>query len=163
MRVLAWAVLASAICASPVCASDSETARSSYLVTLSAAKSDYKPREDVTLTLTIQNVGRVPIDIWKGCEASYATGITVLNEDGRQVQALPYHIPVLCRGDVRGGDGSLEPAHAVSYQFSLVNDVHVTLPNAGTYTIQMVYNTEANYGQSTFPIKSNTVTINVGS
>jgi hypothetical protein len=137
MRFVAILGLAFVLCGSPACAADFGPANRGYATSISTPKAEYKLGEDVTLTLTVRNVGTSLIRVWDECMTHW-TRIAVIDMDG---VPLPVHLQnFLCTGNGSVPEPSLAPGAEESHEFSLLKDVGLTLPHAGRFTIQMVYN-----------------------
>jgi hypothetical protein len=144
--------------ASPVCAADFGPANGGYAASISTPKSEYKRGEDVTLTLTIRNVGSSPIRVWGECMTHMTTRTVVIDMNGVPLPVQPQYI--VCDG----GHGNqpepyLAPGAEESHEFSLVKDVALTLP-PGTFTIQMVYSGWKTI-DSDFSVRSNVISVTV--
>jgi hypothetical protein len=134
MRFVAFCAIAFVLGASPVCAADFGPAKGWYAVSISTPKAEYKLGEDITLTLTIQNVGFSPIHVYDECQTHGRTRIVVIDMNGVSLPVHPQRI--VCSGS--NPEHSLAPGAEESHEFSLLKDVALTLPS-GTFTIQMVY------------------------
>jgi hypothetical protein len=161
MRLFAWAVLAAVICSSPLYASEAGQANSGYAVSVSTPKSDYKTGEDVVVTLTIQNVGPAPIRVWDECMTrKMRTRIIVINHEGQRSE--PAHLSdVGCIYSRIPPELHLAPDGSESYQFSLLKDARLTMPNSGTLTIQIVYEGWNAASQKLVSVRSNVIAVTI--
>ena len=136
MRFVAFCAMAFVLGATPVCAADFGPANGGYAASISTPKAEYKLGEDVTLTLTIQNVSLSPIHVYDECQTHGRTRIVVIDMNGVSLPVHPQRI--VCGSSGSNPEHYLAPGAEESHEFSLLKDVALTLPS-GTFTIQMVY------------------------